>query len=84
VNVTALPEKETFTCQFFIDTVLDNFDKELAEKQPKKRARDIFCIWIMHERIEQMMILIVSALQDYATHLIARISHYVTSGYSET
>jgi hypothetical protein len=44
VNVTALPEKETFTCQFFIDKVLDDFDKELAEKRPKKRARDIFCI----------------------------------------
>jgi hypothetical protein len=42
VNVTALPEKETSTCQFFIDKVLDDFDKDLAEKRPKKRPRDVF------------------------------------------
>jgi hypothetical protein len=39
---TTLPEKETFTCQFFVDKVLDHFDKELAETRPPKRARGAF------------------------------------------
>jgi hypothetical protein len=32
-------KKETITCQFFVDKVLDDFDKELAETRPKKHAR---------------------------------------------
>jgi hypothetical protein len=35
-------KKETFTCQFFVDKIIDNFDKELAETRPKKRARGTF------------------------------------------
>jgi hypothetical protein len=39
----SLPDqKKTFTCQFFVDKVLHDFDKELAETRPKKRARGIF------------------------------------------
>jgi histone-lysine N-methyltransferase SETMAR len=41
-TVTALSEKERFTRQFFVDKVLEDFDKELAETRPKKRARGIF------------------------------------------
>jgi histone-lysine N-methyltransferase SETMAR len=41
-SVTALPEKESFTRQFFVDKVIEDFDKELADTRPKKRARDIF------------------------------------------
>jgi hypothetical protein len=38
----ALPKKESFTHQFFVDKILEDFDKELAETRPKKRARGIF------------------------------------------
>jgi hypothetical protein len=82
--VTALPEKESFTRQFFVDKVLEDFDKGLAETRPKKRAPGIFCIWIMRQRIVQMMISIVSELEDYPIRLIARNLHYAISGYSAT
>jgi hypothetical protein len=35
-------QKKSFTRQFFVDKVLTDFDKELAETRPKKRARGIF------------------------------------------
>jgi MoaA/NifB/PqqE/SkfB family radical SAM enzyme len=68
-SVVVSPEKEIFTCQFFVDKVLDDFDKELTETRPKKRARCTFCIWTMRQRIGQMMILMVSELQDCPTPL---------------
>jgi hypothetical protein len=39
-NVTALLEQETFTRVFFIEKVLDDFDKDRAETRPKKCTRE--------------------------------------------
>jgi hypothetical protein len=41
-SVIALPEKDNFTREFCAKKVLDDFDKERAEKRPKKRARGTF------------------------------------------
>jgi hypothetical protein len=38
----------------------------------------------MRQGIVQMMILIVSELEDYPIRLIAQILHHATSGYSAT
>jgi hypothetical protein len=43
----------------------------------------LFCILTMDPPIGQVMISIVSELQDYSTRIIARISHPVISGHSE-
>jgi hypothetical protein len=69
-SIIALPRKESFTRRFFVEKVLDDFDKERAET--------------MHLPIGQIMILIVSGLQDYPTRPLARISLPAISNYSET
>jgi hypothetical protein len=41
-SITAWPEKEIFTRRFFVEKRLDDFDKEWAQTQPKKRSRGTF------------------------------------------
>jgi hypothetical protein len=41
-TITAFPEKETFTRRFFVEKVLDDFDKERAEARPKRRPPGTF------------------------------------------
>jgi hypothetical protein len=41
-SIIALPEKETFTHRLFVEKMADDFDKERAERRPKKRARGRF------------------------------------------
>jgi hypothetical protein len=41
-NVIVLSEKETFTHAFFVEKVLDDFDRKPPETRPKKRARMTF------------------------------------------
>jgi hypothetical protein len=83
-SATARPEKETFTCQFFVDKVLDDFDEELAETLPKKCARGTFLHLDnapTHRGDDDLDRLRITRLPY---QLIARISHHVTSGYLET
>jgi hypothetical protein len=41
-SITAVPEKETFTCKLFVEKVLSDFRKEWVETRPKKRTCHIF------------------------------------------
>jgi hypothetical protein len=41
-SMIALQAKETFTCLFFVNKVLRGFNKELAERCLKNRARGTF------------------------------------------
>jgi hypothetical protein len=75
--------KETFTCPFFVDKVLGDFDMELVEKRPKKRARGTFL------RADNCTTHLVDddfnrlGIRRLLIHLIAPILHPVTSGYLE-
>jgi histone-lysine N-methyltransferase SETMAR len=82
-SVTALTEK-TLTCQFFVYTFLYDFDKALAETRPKKRARGTFLHLdnaLRHRADDDFDRLGITKLPP---PLLARISHHVPSGHSQT